>query len=80
MLHGRLEGFQIVERQHQGLPRIGLGYACRCGRSQSGKTAPRLDQQGVHMAVIAAVELEDFGLACHSTSQANGTHGRLSAA
>ena len=76
-LHGRFEGVEVVEGQDQRLAGVRFGDARGRGCAEGRQATARLDQQGIHVTVIAPFELQDLGLSGHPAGQSDRAHGRL---
>ena len=75
-LHGRFEGVEVVEGQTSVSRAYASGTPAEVVYRGSPSTA-RLDQQGVHVTVIAPSNFKDLGLSGHPTSQSDRAHGRF---
>ena len=71
----RLERLEVVQREDQGFAGVGFGHARGRGRAEGGQATARLHEQGIDVAVVAPVELDDFVPARDAACQANGGHG-----
>ena len=69
----------VVVVEGHGVAGERLGHARRGGHAERQRTGTGLDQQGIGMAVIAALELHDGVAAGEAAGQTNGAHGRLGA-
>lgn len=74
------EGFCVVEREGRGECCEGGGDAGTVRLSQSECAAACFDQQGIDMAVVAALELENAVASSETPGEAQTAHGRLGAA
>ena len=74
-----VDGVEVVEGQRERVHR-GLGRdACGAGDAERGDAGAGLDQQGVGVAVVAALELDDEVAAGEAAGEADGGHGGLGA-
>ena len=71
------EGIGIVKWNGQGQPGELGGHASRLRQGEGGHARTGLDQQRVHVAVIAPDELDQQRSACESPRQADGAHRRF---
>ena len=71
------QGGDIVVFQHQGISRTARGNSGAGGGSQRGRGTPRLDQQAVHMPVVAPRELDELVAAGETAGDADRAHRRL---
>ncbi|MCY1531256.1 hypothetical protein D9M68_664760 [compost metagenome] len=76
---GLLHGFDVVERQGQGVLGEGRRHARGAGHAQGQGAGAGFHQQGVGVAVVAALELDDAVAAGVATGQADGAHGGFGA-
>ncbi len=73
------KGRDVIIRQGHGVLYNVLGHAGAARNAQGGHSAAGLDQQGVGVAVIAAVEFDDHVAAGEAARQPQGGHGGFGA-
>jgi hypothetical protein len=76
---GVIHGFRAVVGQGNGGIAERLGDAARIGDAQGGDSRAGLHQQRIHVAVVAAFELDDQVPPGEAARHANGGHGGLGA-
>ncbi len=76
---GRLDGGEVVVRQHDGVAGLGAGDARGVRQAEGGEAGTGGGQQRVHVAVVAAGELHDLGPAGEAPGQPDRRHGGLGA-
>ncbi len=74
-----LDLIDVVVVERHGVSGERLRHARRGGHAEGQRTGAGLDQQGIGMAVVAALELHDGVAAGEAARQADGAHGRLGA-
>ena len=75
----RVERFEIVVAQHQGMRRGFLGYAGRARVAEGERAGAGLDEQRVGVTVITTLEFDDDLAPGEAAREANRCHRRLRA-
>ena len=76
-LKGFFHRFPVVVGHRNGELGHFPGYACAVRFSEGERPGARRHQQGVHMAVVAADEFDDFAASGVAARQPDGGHGRF---
>ena len=74
-----LHRVNIVERQNDGMLRERRRHARAVGIAKRERAGPGLHEQRIRVAVVAAVELDDFVAPGESAREADGAHARFRA-
>jgi len=74
-----LEGAPVVQRHHDRIVRHRVGHAGGGGDAEGRQPAARLHQQGVHVSVVTAFELDDQRTTRHAAREPDGRHHRFRA-
>ncbi len=78
-VHQRAQCLGVIERQHRGVMGEALRHPGRGRRAEGREPRPGVDQQMVHVPVVAAAELDDRVAAGGAACQADGGHDRFGA-
>ena len=78
-VHDAVEGLAVVIGKSNRVGSRRSGDAGAVGPAEGGGTAAGADQETVGVAVVAALEFDDFISACKSAGDAQGAHGSFRA-